>query len=206
MTKRSVAHGCADLEDFQISPEGRELIEWQLERSKIENPSPEFFQALELAAARFVSLERIHSDSKPAAMRAELKKAANLALRLEQALEQMHPVSNSLIRKASGMSAARFRDRKVTTTVEALEGARQLADNLPGRGSLVDEAKAELAIDVAVAMSKHLGRKPATTKEGLYASLLSIMLEQVTGKEPKSVQKLVKQTFEKNTQIFSTQT
>ncbi len=131
----------------------------------------------------------IAKNSTPAKSRENLSKALEAARALEAALRAIDMNSWSLFR---GVTDNGFRPLLDTTTrLECwLQEALDKANEYPKQGRLPDYARLWLAKDVAAAIHDHLRITPTTTKEGLYFSVLELILEAIPRERGAVVHKL----------------
>lgn len=169
------------------------LIEMRRKGVKLvkSNDADQFFEELEQGLNRYRAHVELADRSRPAAARASLQAALDAALKLVDKLNELDGNSLLLLQSSADGGCEAVREA-AGSTVKALGKARHLADAYPRAGALPDYARSYLAADVAGAMRKHLGVEPTTTREGLFQSVLEVVLEIATGKEAHAVQDLVR--------------
>lgn len=190
MTRRDWgATGVETVRPFKFEEADRRAIEEVL-RAKGVAAESAFFEALERAIAGYRASRLIAEGSSPAATRKQLVEALNAAHRAEQLLARLGGNAASLLGEASGRAFPEYL-RQTEELVDALTDAQRLADEYPQRGRLKDDARLYLAVDVADAIYNHIGKRPTSTKGGLFAAVLERVLFAVFGSEPEHVHGLI---------------
>ena len=156
----------------------------------------EFFESIASAVGFFDSNKGLREKSKPSSVRKNLQNALTAARRLADALVSLDGNSCLLLHEGhtENIQELRAYSRRI---VGALQNARRLADEYPGKasGNLPENERLFLAADVADAMERILGLKPTTTRENLYEALLEVVLMEATGKKVKAVHNLARRAL-----------
>lgn len=152
----------------------REQIRAHLAYRGVE-PSTEFFNGLDDAVSRCVAMRRIAEQSRPGQVRQNLQRAADLALGLNDALNDLDGNARHLIREADDVCVGEL-ERHLFPIITALIRAQGLAEKYPS-GRLPELSNVWLALDIKYVMEKTLGLPATSTKDGDWESLLVIVLE-----------------------------
>lgn len=196
MTKDWGATGVIDYIPVALDPDTKEQIKRQLGPNAPRKAQLDAFLEAVQDAIRFYHAQRELSDqTKPAVVRANLEAALNAALELEARLQALDGNSRMLIREEFKEGISVLEDRHLGTIMNALKEAAHVADQYPKRGRLPDHARLWLAVDVADALQTHLEIRATSTKEGVFESLLAIILGAATGQAAESVHDLARRAL-----------
>ena len=179
-----------DLEVVPLSDATKEYIQIELDHFGVSIADINgFYKEIEYAIATFKVMNYLKDESKPSAVRKNLKSAIDSALELNQSLNDLDSNSRSLVSQniSGGISTL---NGYLLAIIDALSQASHGADDYPSKGRLHDHARTELLRDMCI-LSKKQGIKPLTTKEGLFSVILSKVLEEATGKPVSAVHDLV---------------
>lgn len=180
---------------LELSDQIRQHLTYELGRWGIK-PDKEFFDALKESIGAFISLRDLSEKSSPAKVRGNLRVAIDAALKFNDSLNQMDGNSRQLVEEASGKGVGELQ-RKLEKILLALHEARHLANEYPKSGRNVEFDRLWLAESVARAIRDHLKCEPTATKEGVFESVLTIVLEDPAinkGKPVKSVHDLARRS------------
>lgn len=196
MSKKWGATGAADHHPFEIGAGDRTQIARELRSNGIGSAVPaEFYGSLGESIASFKSGRELAKGSSPSSVRANLKAAITAALELNERLNKLDGNSRQLLGEVEGGEIATLQNVYLRKTIQALSEASRLAGEYPATGRLPDHQRLWLAVDVANAISTHLGVTPTTTKGGVFESVLTIVLGIATGAEVSSVHDLARQAL-----------
>lgn len=185
--------GVTSLVPESLDKETRKQIETDLKSRNIKAAEC-FFDALSEAISFYKSNKELAEKSKSAAARENLEKAGKLALSLMEQLNKLDGNSCQLIGEVTSGGVLSLRNN-VGTIVCALRDAHHSADGYPKSGALPDSARLLLAVDIADAILTNLKSRPTTTKEGLFESVLTIVLATATGRKPEAVHELARRAL-----------
>ena len=176
----------------RLSSGAREQIELFLEGRNIEVPDPDgFFGALASGISIFDSSKPLGEESRPAAVRENLRRAKAAALRLNNALNKLDGNSRQLLGEVVQGGVLSLYDN-VKVVIRDLHLALQLANEFPSSGSLPEHNRLYLAVDVANAIETHLNVTATSTKDGLFVEILEAVVGEATGKEAKALHELAR--------------
>lgn len=180
--------GVVKLGPETLTPSRKEQIEQILEDRRVElSDRDAFYEALGLAIACFHAGRQIRESSRPAAVRENLKSALDAACKLKDKLNGLDGTSR-LILDTSTKWGLQAHFGMMGMVVAAHERAYKVVDDHPTKGgNLKDWDRVHLAVAVANAIDSYSNVKATTTKDGLYISLLDVVLEEALGKDVKSV-------------------
>lgn len=203
MSARWFPSGAVNLKPVRLSSEERESIRLELRAGGVDEGHWEVFACdIEVALAAYKAMTGLSDESKPAAVRKNLKTALDAALRLNDSLNDLDANSRMLLGRVinGGISGV---NSHLSEIIMALSEAGHKADEMPTKGRLPDYARQGLAEAVLESL-QYCGVTPTTTKGGLYHNVLAAVLEIATGKpaiaEHDLVEKTIKQTKRKNVQ------
>lgn len=200
MTREWGASGVGKLDAVELSPDTREQIKQILDTQSIKVADLDgFLNALADAIAFFKAQVKMREESRPAAVRRNLKRAHDAALKLNDALNKLDGNARQLLARVPEGDIHSLYEN-VGAAITALAKAQKLANEYPGQfgGNIPANHRIFLAADVADVIDSYLGIKPTTTKEGLFQAILEVVLEEATGREVKAVHALVRRTLSNN--------
>ena len=204
MSRQWGATGIADVRPVKIDTARREQINLELQSKGLLSEAPTaFFEALSQAIGHFNAGREMAEFSKPANVRKNLQTALNAALELYGRLDDLDGNSCQLLAEVEYGGIATLQGAHLLKIIHALREASLLANEYPTKGRLREGHRLGLAMDVADAIDTHIGVKPTTTKEGIYESILTIVLEITTDKEVKSVHDLARKALKEKEQETS---
>ena len=178
--------------------------------------APSFWEFLANSIGRFDALQEWSHRSRPAAVRAGLRKAYDAAQRLNKALNALDGNSRALIDEAvpGGIlslqggdyrtepdgSIVRLTQGHLHAIIEGLAGAAKLAREYHGggpkkAGRQPQPYRAFLAADVAHALESYLKVKPTSTKDGLFVAVLEAVISDATGTTDPAVHELARRVL-----------
>lgn len=194
--------GAMGLQPIEIGTAKRQQINTELRSKGFVSEAPSlFFLSISIAVGRFNAIKEIIEGSKPADVRKNLKAAIEAANQLFKKLDDLDLNSCQLIAEVNHIGISKLQGGHTIEIIRTLEKAYLLADEYPTKGRLQENHRLQLAIDVAHSIQKYLEVKPTSTKEGVYESILNIVLEIATNKTVKSVHDLARKALnEKNLQ------
>jgi len=196
MPRQWGATGVTDFKPVDIDLNGREQIRSQLQSIDSTYKVPEdFYKSLGLAIARFNSGEALAAISSPAVVRKNLQAAIDAALALNERLNDLDGNSRQLLSSVDGGETSVLQDHHLWKIIRALSEADHLADEYPKKGRLPEHHRLWLAVDVANAIDVHVGAAPTTKVDGLFESILAIILEIATGHQVSSVHDLARRAL-----------
>ena len=201
MTRKWAATGIVDYHPYQLDDEILGHLKEEINYRGLKNVQDDFYSDISEAISFYLSSRKLHEQCKPALMRKNLKEALNLSVKLEAKIAEMDSNSTFLVYDAIEGGCETLNEY-LYKIMSALSDAKLEADEYPSRGSLPDSSKVFLAKSVAVAIEKHLLQPATTTKEGLFESVLSIILSSIRGKGVSSVHDLCRKTLN----VYSTAT
>lgn len=188
--------GVVNNRPYTMPASDRQQIELELHSNGIEIPDPEvFFCTLNKAIGFFHGQRDLAKDTKPKSVRKNLKTALDSALNLNEQLNALDGNSKFLLYDSANEGLRELQSTHLATIIKALHGALRKAEDYPMKGRLPEYHRLYLAVDVADAIKTHLGITPTATKEGLFESLLSLILEQATGETAVSVHDLARKAL-----------
>lgn len=155
----------------------------------------EFFGALEDALGRYDANREIAESSKPSEVRKNLKAALSAALELNERLNQLDGNARQLVSNITPDGVAALQQQHLLPLIHVLSEAEHEAEQYPKKGRLPEYDRLWLAVDVADAIRRHLGRQPTTTRTGLFPSILAIVLEVATGSAVSEVDALARKAL-----------
>ena len=183
------------LPDYRLSNDVRTYLETTVNTfyEKMGDKMPDlesFFEEVESAVAIVRAQQQLAKESRPAAVRKNLKRACDTAVRLKARLKELDGNSCRLLDHTTegGVSAVFL---QVEHVIKGLRGALQLAKEYPPSGNLLKKYHLDLAIDIAIAIENNLGVNPKTTRGGLFDEVLGVVMGEATGKEYADVHGLV---------------
>jgi hypothetical protein len=190
--------GVSDFQPVVIDVNEKKNITYQLNCLEVEVGADNldlFFDDISMAAGFFVSGKNLSLASRPAIVRENLKLAKEAAFQLNDRLNCLDGNSRQLISESLGKSFVELQDVHLREIISALCDASHEADEYPTKGRLKEHHRLYFAIDVAHAIKEHLGQKPTSTKDGLFESILIILLTYLTNTEVTSVHDLVRRAL-----------
>ena len=209
------ATGALKLISFKLDKETRALLTDKLiDYHDIPHIPEEFFTELSNSITYYKSNLRIREKSKPGAVRDNLRTLLATASKLESKYTKLDGNSHFLIGEAMSdvdvdvdvdvdengdKDEYKLEDPIKSALVHMVKifgDALEMANEYPSSGSLPENEKAFLARDVADIIEKHLDRTATVTKKGIFASVLSIVLEAATNERRKSVHDLCRKGLE----------
>jgi len=142
-----------------------------------------FFEDLNTAIRFYKGFKRLRQETRPQAVRQNLKRARDHSARLMQSLNDLDGKSRQII---SGMNEQSEFSRLLESAGqnwELLSRAYRRAQMGPRQrsGRLVEGELDNLAADVADAIKSRLKCKLGAAREGLFHSVLQIVLKEATG-------------------------
>lgn len=188
MKRRWGFTGAASGQPFEIAQDARTQVRLELHRFDITNVPDEFFEDLGAAVGLFRSIRDMAESRRPAKVRDNLKAAIEAAHTLNEKLNGLDGNSRYLIRV--GGCAVDLQDDHLWPIIQALGQAAILADEYPQSGRLPEDERLYLAVDVKNAIATHLGVEATSTKEGVFESILTVVLQIATGQQVNSVHEL----------------
>lgn len=191
--------GACDYEVIKLSEEQRTSIRLELRAGEVDECSWDaFYTDIEQGLAAYRAMTGLADESRPAAVRRNLKTSLETALKLNDTLNDLDANSRLLLgQAASGGIHATY--NHLQEIIMALSEAGHKADDLPSKGRLPDYARLNLATAVLEAL-RSCGASPTTTKEGLYQNLLAVVLEIATGKPANAVHDLAEKAMKRDKQ------
>ena len=190
MTRQWGATGVRELGSETLTQSRRQQIEYELKGRSVEILDRDgFYGAIDVAIASFRTMRRIRGESRPAAVRKNLKSAIDAGFRLNRKLNDLDGNSRLILYEfeEEGIQALQAKLGKI---IDALNKAYRAADEYPKKGNLKERERLDLAVAVEVAIERYTNKPPTTTKEGFYTSLLAMVLEDALGREVKAVHAL----------------
>ena len=136
----------------------------------------------------------MREECKPAQMRKKLGSSLNLSVKLSEKINNLDWNSRGLIDDAAD-GGHEVIEEYLHTIICTLKKAKQEADEYPIRGSLPDSPKRYLAKRVAEAIEKHLQKPATSSKDGIFDSVLTIILANVHDKKVSSVHDLCRKAL-----------
>ena len=153
-----------------------------------------FRDALGGAVGVYQAYRKLSEESRPGAMKDNLKSLLKVAQKLSDGLDKLDGNSRQILDRAAAEGLQAFR-RDARDQVVTLNRALRSAAEYRERGRLDENERLFLAVEVAAAIKKHLDRKPTTTKQGLFEAVLSIVMTEAIGKKDPVVHSLVQRAF-----------
>jgi hypothetical protein len=187
--------GVSDFHPVVIDENEKKNIVYQLNCLGVEvgaDNLEHFFNDISMASGFFLSGKNLSSASKPSIVRENLKLVKEAAFLLNDRLNHLDGNSRQLISESLGKSFVDLQQVYLCEIVSALCEASDKAEEYPMKGRLIEPHRLYFAIDVAEAIKKYLGQKPTSTKEGLFESMLTILLTYLTNSQVKSVHSLAR--------------
>lgn len=192
--------GTADKVEFKFSQETLDFIEIEL---KVEfktdiSDYPDFIPAIEDEISFYKSF--IESNSKsttsPKLIRNNLRNTKNLLSTLVENLRQLDDFSKYLIHRYIGTISVDGYLEESEIILGRFESALDDAERkLPKAGRLGNFDRHLLAIKIADAIEEHLNKRPTGTKEGLFHSLLQIILQDCSDGSTKNLHHLAEKVI-----------
>lgn len=153
-----------------------------------------FIRELDISAAFYLDRRELKKKTSPLMVRNNLQKASLQAEALGQTLKDLDFNSTHLVIEAMSDGESLLTEQ-IDDIVEVLKRAQVKADEYPRSGRLVEYEKISLAYEISEAIKCHLGKTPTMTKDGLFTTCVSIVLEDVTGKQVKDVHSLIEKVI-----------
>ena len=176
----------------RLSLDARGQIEQFLKDRSIEVADPDgFFDALAGAIGLFDLGKRLRGESRPAAVRKNLRCVEKAALLLNDALNRLDGNSRQLLDETvpGGIRSLFGHMREI---ILPLKEAVLLAKEYPKGGNLPESHRYFLAADVKDAIKTHLGIRATCTKNGLFEAVLEAVLKEATRKPVSAVHELAR--------------
>jgi hypothetical protein len=195
MTGKWAASGIFEGQPYQLDKDFSYQLTTELSSRDIKKIPAEFFSDLSIAISIYLGSRKMREDCKPAAIRKKLRSALKLSTRLSEEIANMDWNSRELIDNARGGDHETIKSH-LQTIISTLKEARQEAEAYPKRGALPDSTKTFLAKSVAEAIHKHLHKPATSTKDGIFESILTIVLSNVHDKKVSSVHDLCRRILQ----------
>ena len=180
-TREWGATGVTELPQFSITNETREQILKDFKRHNVVKVPDTFFDVLRGAIASYLASIVLKKESRPAAIRKNLKAALDAAFRLNNKLNALDGNSRLLLDEAGASIHALqsiHLQRILSALYRALASAKEYRTS---GGALTDQGLDQLAVEVAGAIEEYSGKSATTTKYGLYHSILVTVLRAIPG-------------------------
>ena len=193
--------GITNYEPINLDSDAYSHLVTELGRFGFDSPPRTFFYALNEALTSFTAQKIIAQNSTPSITRKSVKSALTAAILLDKRLMELDGNAHRLVNKFSEMSIYEWQERSLSKVISGLEQAQRESDKYPKKGRLPESYRLCLARDVAKAIKNQLNDedqlnvKPTSTENGLYISVLEIVLKCATGKEPLKVSDLAKRAL-----------
>jgi len=187
--------GAEALVEIEISPDMTQHICTTLAQARLK-PSDDFFVAIRRAISQFRTGKEIAGLSSPSAIRSNLNSAKKAAHQLNDKLNKLDHNSRLLISEVMEGDIVNKQISLLDQISKALTDAVMIAEKYPQRGRLKEDYRLWLATDVAAAIREYIGVEPSSTKDGLFESILCIILAEVTGQETTSHHELVRKALQ----------
>ena len=187
--------GAEALVEIEISPDMTQHICTTLAHAKLK-PSDDFFVAIKRAISQFFTGKEIADLSSPSAIRSNLNSAKKAVHQLNNKLNKLDENSRLLISEVMEGGIKHMQFSLLDQISKALTDASVIAEKYPKRGRLREDYRLWLAVDVADAIREYIGVEPSSTKDGLFESILCIILDEVTGQETTSHHELVRSALQ----------
>lgn len=180
--------GVVELGPETLTESCSEQIDLDLKGRSVEiSDRDAFYKALDLAIACFHAGRNVRGFSRPAAVRKSLKKIFDSVHKFGDNLESLNLTARGILDESAdgGLEAHFTRVRKV---IAAHKRALKVVDDHPiSGGNLKDWDRIHLAVAVADAIETYSNVTATTTKDGLYMSLLEMVLADALRQEVKAV-------------------
>ncbi len=189
------ATGAFDYFPPRLSDENKEHIYELLKGSGATDSEFHLFVGeLAEAVGRYDSHANERERTKPAAVKANLKRGIETAKALLDVLNNLDGNSKALLCEVGAEDFRTFQGyaaRSLTGLMKALKAANEY----PKSGNLVEHHRLLLAADVVDAMRCYLKIEPTLTRGGLYEAILEVALKEATGKEARAVHALARRAL-----------
>ena len=194
-TRKWGSTGVNGFRPAEINDQQRDHLCLELRDHGVTEISPKFFDALSLAIGHYLANGRLAEESKPGAVRANLKDAFDAAQLLNEKLNALDGNSRQLLGEV-GAEINELQNELLRRIVLSLNDALNLAHEYQHKGGrLFDHGRLWFAVDVGHAVEQHLKVKATSKVEGLYESVLTIALGIATGRDAASVHDLARRAI-----------
>lgn len=156
-----------------------------------------FLAALDGAAALYYDVKEVHENSLPSVVRRRLTRLRDAAKEMIEAINDLDGNSaqllNEIVPGGSGvLQADALPVLQASEKALFLAGQYVIGSEQPRQkqGKPAQDYRLFTAVEVAHAVEVFCRERPKVTKNGLFSNILSIVLEDVTGKEVKAVHDL----------------
>ena len=194
MTRKWGESGVGGDIDYQLDQRVKQHLEDTIRSKGIKKIPEEFFDDIAKAIKLYLSNRKVYDKSKPSIIRENLQSALNKVLDLQKKLNCLDENSRILLSETidGGLTTVQNHLNTITT---AISEARHIAYDYPKKGPLPDNARLWLANNVAEAIETRLGVSATSTKNGLFESVLSVILESILGKSVSSTHDLCRRAL-----------
>ena len=189
------ATGISALVEVEISPDTKQHICITLSHFGLIS-SDGFFEEISQAIARFNAGKEIAGLSSPSAVRGNLSAALKATYQLNDKLNDLDHNSRQLINEVIEGGIITLQSSLLSQINKALGEASVLADKYQKRGRLREDHRLWFAADVAEAIRDYIDVEPSSTKDGLFESILCIILSEITGQETTTHHDLVRHALQ----------
>jgi hypothetical protein len=175
--------GISDFSAFEFNTQQKQWLTLELRKFDIELANQnDFFADFEHALNMYRGGKNLREETKPSIIRANLKMLKLAADDLNNKINKIDGNSRALITKELPYPYLDMRQH-IHDLYLALCRAENTADEYPKKGALPDNSRLQLAIDTVKTIYKHTKIAPTSSREGLYESVLTIILTMATGEE-----------------------
>lgn len=182
----------------KLSTSTKEHIKREIES---QNKQPKYgyeklFSDLEIAISQFKTQNELAELSSPGAVRNNLGKALNAALKLNEALNNLDGNSRQLLSQYKGIRE--LQGTHLSAIIEDLAKAKTDSNKYPSRGRLPASRRIILVLQLDHILSTHIDCPLTTTKVSLFSNILTLVYEEATGRsEIKNVHELLRDAKKK---------
>ena len=195
MTREWGPTGVTGFRPADINAQQRHHLRLELRNHGINEISAEFFDSLSRAIGHYLANRRLAEESKPGAVRANLKDAIDAGVLLNEKLNALDGSARQLLGEV-GAEIDELQNKHLRRIVLSLDDALNRADEYQKKGGrLFDYGRLWLAVDVGHAVEQHLKVRATSKVEGLYESILAIALGIATGRNAESVHDLARRAI-----------
>lgn len=168
-----------------LSEEVQKEIDEEIARALPDKQIPEDFHvAVAEAIATYRAGRQLVEASKPAVVRDKLRQARNATEKVYRLINELDANARALLCEMG--TPSRQLEEQAKAVHKALSDAFEVARGFQHRGRLPDQARLDLAADLARAIRTHLLVRVTAGRMGAYQALLEIVLKAATGR-PKEV-------------------